>query len=290
VDSLVFLYQLILCLVVSGARIDPELKILLIAYHAFFSLGLFLFLWSVKGLSNPAVNFVRGFYPLVFMVFFYKEIGHLVRGYFDWTLDAWLLGVDDDLGRVGERVWSLQCLYPPARVLNEFFSIAYSFYFFLIPLSALVLYFRAPLSKFRAFLFTLTLTYYLHYLLFILLPAQSPRFFVPGLRESLKGYWVADWLQSIVERNAFPGGSFPSSHIAAAVVCAMALRYMGRGRWPLLFLTLAMFLGTIYGRYHYFVDVLAGLGVGFLCYFLGPRLWKNWPPILRTEGKSRGRR
>jgi membrane-associated phospholipid phosphatase len=156
-----------------------------------------------------------------------------------------------------------------------------------MPLSALVIYFKAPSSKFRSFMFSLSLTYYFCYLLFIFLPAESPRFYVPGLREALKGYWVSDWLQSAVEQNAFPGGSFPSSHIAASIICIMAYPYLGRWKTPVIFLTLALFAGTIYGRYHYFVDVVAGTLVGVSLYFLGPWLEKKWPLIRDREEGAR---
>ncbi len=289
VDSLVLLYQFIISVVVMTVDIPSEEKTNLLGFHGLFALGLLVILWNFRNFSNPVIQFVREFYPLVAMLFFYREIGFLIHGYFDWTLDEWLLGVDGKIGRIGTRIWNFQQFYPPARLLNEFFSIGYSFYFFLMPLSALVLYFRAPLSRFRTFMFSLSFTYYLHYLIFIFLPAESPRFYMPGLRESLKGYWVSDWLQSVVEANAFPGGSFPSSHIAAAVICFMAYSYFGKMRFPVLFLTMAMFLGTIYGRYHYFIDVAAGLGVGLICYFLGPWLERKWPLVFDEEGIARGR-
>src|SRR5277367_5905625 len=142
------------------------------------------FLWNIRNFENPVVRFFKEFYPLMVVLFFYREVGLLVHQYFDWTLDDWLLSVDLEMGRIGTSVWNLQRFYPPAQLLNEFFAIGYSFYFVLMPLSALVLYFRAPLSKFRTFMFSLSFTYYLHYLLFIFLPAESPRFFMPGLRES----------------------------------------------------------------------------------------------------------
>jgi membrane-associated phospholipid phosphatase len=286
VDSLILFYQVIISIVVLTSNLSPDLKSRLCGYHALFFLMLLFLLWSLKGVSNPVVRFVKGFYPLTVMLFFYREIGLLVSGFFDWTLDDWLLSVDDEMGRIGLKIWNFQQFYPPARLLNEFFSIGYSFYFILLPLSALVLYFRAPSSKFRAFMFSLSFTYYLHYLIFIFLPAESPRFFMPGLRESLKGYWVSDWLQAAVEENAFPGGSFPSSHIAASVICFMAYPYLGKWRFLVFFLTLAMLMGTIYGRYHYFVDVVAGLGVGFCCYFFAPWLEKNWPLVFTEKGTT----
>lgn len=284
VDSLVLLYQLALSAVLGMGNLPADLKVRLWGYHALVFLALLVGLWNTRHFSNPLVRFFREFYPLITMLFFYKEIGLLVHSYFDWTLDDWLLGVDNELGKIGFRIWNFQQFYPPSRILNEFFSIGYGFYFILMPLSALVLYFRAPLSKFRVFMFSLCFTYYLHYFIFIFLPAESPRFFMPGLRESLQGYFVSDWLQQAVEKNAFPGGSFPSSHIAAAVICFMAYPYLGKWRFPVFFLTMAMFAGTIYGRYHYFIDVVAGFAVGFCCYFLAPWLERNWPLAVDEEG------
>jgi len=285
VDSLVLFYQVAISIVVATGNLPMDIKTQLVEQHALiFSLILFL-LWAVKDVKNPVVRFVKDFYPLAAMLFFYKEIGILVHQYFDWTLDEGLISVDDELGRIGRRVWNFQQFYPPVRLLNEFFSIGYSFYFLLMPLSALVIYFRAPSSKFRSFMFSLSFTYYFCYLLFIFLPAESPRFYVPGLRDALKGYWVSDWLQSAVEHNAFPGGSFPSSHIAATIICIMAYPYLGRWKNLVLFLTVALFAGTIYGRYHYFVDVVAGSIVGTSVYFLGPWLERNWPLIW---GRERG--
>jgi membrane-associated phospholipid phosphatase len=288
-DSLVLVYQFLVSLIVATVDISPEEKWRLLGYHGFFSLALIVTLWQIRDFTHPFFRIIREFYPLAVMTFFYKEIGYLVHGYFDWTLDEWLLGVDNEVGRIGTSIWNFQQFYPPARLVNEFFSIGYSFYFLLMPLAALVLYFRAPLSRFRTFMFSLSFTYYLHYLIFIFLPAESPRFFMPGLRESLKGYWVSDWLQAAVEGNAFPGGSFPSSHIASSVICFMAYPYLGKWRFPVFFLTLTMFAGTIYGRYHYFIDVVAGLGVGLGCYFLAPWIEKRWPLVLDEEGIVRGR-
>jgi membrane-associated phospholipid phosphatase len=288
-DSLVLLYQVVMALVITFGNLPEDQKLRLCAYHgAFFAVLLFV-LWGIRNAGYRVVRFFREFYPLMLVLFFYREVGLLVHSYFDWSLDDWLLGVDLELGRIGMSVWNMQHFYPPVRLLNEFFAIGYGFYFVLLPLSALVLYFRAPLARFRTFMFSVSFTYYLHYVLFIFLPAHSPRFYVPGLEGSLKGYWISDWVQKAVAKNAFAGGSFPSSHIAASIICFMAYRYLGKMRVPVLFLTLLLFAGTIYGRYHYFVDVLAGFAVGFACYFLAPWLEKKWPLVFREGVMSRER-
>ncbi|HVM33388.1 MAG TPA: phosphatase PAP2 family protein [bacterium] len=288
-DSLVLCYQVVLSGVILFSKLGEDDKFRLVAEHLCFLAGLLALLWALEPLAHPIFRFFREMYPLILMLFFYKEIGLLIHGYFDWSLDDWLLSKDYQLGHVALSVWHLQQFHPPSRLLNEIFSLGYGFYLVLIPLAALTLYWRAPLNVFRTFLFSLCFTYYLCYLLFIFLPAESPRFYIPGLRESLEGYWISEWVHWAVEGNAFPGGSFPSSHIAAAVICMRSFPYLGRWRYLAVFFTLLLFLGTIYGRYHYSVDVMAGLVVGLVCYVLAPWLQKHWPLVLNWEQEPYGR-
>ena len=260
VDSLILVYQIVLSILIAGGNLSTELKSRLISYHVLFSLFLIGALWALRNTQEPVTQFLRHVYPLVLIIYFYREMGNLIHLYFDWTLDERLVKWDYQLGRIGPSIWNFQQFYSPYRLMNEIFSMGYSFYFILLPLSSIVIYLKAPRSVFRAFMFTLCFTYFLHYFLFILLPAESPRFYMPGLRESLKGYWISDWLQMTMENNAFPGGSFPSSHIAASIICCMAFPYLKKWRFFVFLMILSLFFGTIYGRYHYFVDVLAGLG------------------------------
>jgi membrane-associated phospholipid phosphatase len=289
VDSLVLCYQVVISGVVVFSKIDLEDKTRLLAGHFLFFIGLLIVLRIIQSVEDPVVQFLREMYPLILMLFFYKEIGLLIHGYFDWSLDDWLLNKDYQLGHIALSLWHLQQFHPPARFLNELFSLGYGFYLVLIPLAALTLYFKAGLSDFRTFLFSISLTYYLCYLLFIFLPAESPRFYIPDLRQSLQGYYVSDWVHRVVEGNAFPGGSFPSSHIAASIICLRCFPYLGRWRYLTGFFTLLLFLGTIYGRYHYFIDVTAGLVVGLVCYVVAPWLEKHWPLVLNWEQQSYGR-
>jgi len=289
-DSLVLLYNLLMGALVLLGGLELEVKRRLLTFHGLYAASLLVFLWHAREWESPFLKVLREAYPLLTVLFFYKGVGPLIHAYVPGSLDARLLVWDEKLGGLSMAVWNLQRFHPPSPALTEFFNLGYAFYFFLLPLAAAAFYFKAPLARFRAFLFTLTLTFFLHYLFFIILPAESPRFFVPGLREPLEGLWISEGLKGAVEANAYPGGSFPSSHVAAAVVCLTALPLLGRWRVPVLALAFLMLLGTLYGRYHYFVDVLAGLAVGLTCSFLGPWLERKWPLVFDEEGVVRGRR
>src|SRR5207245_8291738 len=72
--------------------------------------------------------------------------------------------------------------------------------------------------------------------------------------------------------EAIQRAAFPSGHTAIAiVVLAMAARYQRRLLYPLLGMTVSLVVSTVYLRYHYVIDVIAGLLLAGLC--LGVTFW-----------------
>jgi membrane-associated phospholipid phosphatase len=63
----------------------------------------------------------------------------------------------------------------------------------------------------------------------------------------------------IYEHFETPGAAFPSSHVAVAL-CTLyfSFRYLRAIRWVHLVMALLLCASTVYGRYHYVVDVVAG--------------------------------
>ena len=56
------------------------------------------------------------------------------------------------------------------------------------------------------------------------------------------------------------GAAFPSSHVAVAICTVyFSFRYLRRIRHVHLLLALLLGVATVYGRYHYVVDVAAGI-------------------------------
>lgn len=281
-DRLVIAYQMLVCTIVAFGNV-PGPKWAYWAAHTVFTGFLLLLFEADRRFPHPLLAFVRFNYPLIFITFFYMEAGRLVHAFFSWTLDPFLWAIDLRLFGGGPAIWAFQQAHLPPRVLTEFFHLGYSFFYFLMPIAALALWFRAPRARHASFMFSLTFTYFLHYLLFILLPAHSPRLYEPALAEPLPGLAWSRVLKGTLEEVAYPGGSFPSSHVAASVICFMAWPYLGRWRYAVLFMTLVMFAGTVYGRYHYVIDILVGLAAGLALYRLAPWIEANWPGRPRVQ-------
>ena len=71
-----------------------------------------------------------------------------------------------------------------------------------------------------------------------------------------------------------PGASFPSSHVVIAIgTVFFSFRYLRAIRWLHLAVVILLCLATVYCRYHYAVDVVAGGLAAAVLIPLGNRLY-----------------
>src|SRR4029077_18152572 len=75
----------------------------------------------------------------------------------------------------------------------------------------------------------------------------------------------------LIERLArVHGAAFPSAHVAGSMVALLApYRYRRWLFWVCLPFFACMCVATVYGRYHYVADVLAGIAVGAIGFAVG---------------------
>jgi membrane-associated phospholipid phosphatase len=105
------------------------------------------------------------------------------------------------------------------------------------------------------------------YVLFPLFPLTPPRELFhdlpgPGGASGLRG--LNHWL---LNRYAVGASLFPSGHVASATAAALVIRrYSSRAGLVFLLVAASIAMATIYGRYHYAADALAGAVVGVLAY------------------------
>ncbi len=111
-------------------------------------------------------------------------------------------------------------------------------------------------------MFTLCNSFYVYYLIYLALPVVGATSLVPA--ESPAGGPFAHLMRVIYDNFEPPGASFPSSHVGIAVlVLIFAFRHVS-WRVSLIYavVCVSLTLSTVYCRYHYAIDVIAGLVSG----------------------------
>jgi membrane-associated phospholipid phosphatase len=248
--------------------------------------------------NSPILGYIHDWYvpPIVFMSF--KELYfmikpiHMGKDYDDWLIaaDRWLFGVNP-------TEWIAQFANP---VLTEVLQIAYTSFYFLFLIVGYDLYRRGNLDVFRYFMFTCVFGFFLSYLGYFALPAVGPRFTLhdfSALNLELPGLLLTPYLRWFVNTGeSVPMGVpnavalagtqrdvFPSGHtMMTLVLIYLSARYKVRSRWMLYVTGALLILATVYQRYHYVVDLIAGVLWMAICVLTSPHLYHFIKTRLRT--------
>jgi membrane-associated phospholipid phosphatase len=236
-----------------------------------------LIVWRSRHPESGIATFLCHFYPVLLYAGFYTETGHLnqmfVKGYLDPVVIGW------DQAAFGCQPSLVFMEKFPSLFISETFYAAYFSYYLMIGGVGLALYLQSR-RQFFHYVSVTSFVFYVCYLLYIFLPVIGPPVFfvkVPGyeLPPDLQRlaatatypasvqqglfYRLMEWLYSVFEA---PGAAIPSSHVAVALCTVFfSFRYIRGIRWLHLGVVVLLCLATVYCRYHYVSDVLAGLAI-----------------------------
>jgi membrane-associated phospholipid phosphatase len=219
-----------------------------------------------------ALRIAADFYPAAFIAFVYESLGSLIAASRGRPRDDLLIALDRAiLG--GDLSVLLQPLVTPFLV--TFMYVAYSTYYFLPLILGGFLWSRDVVAA-RRYIFTLTVCFYVSYAGYFTIPAYGPRTALADRnRVALETSPVARAISNTInELERTKLDAFPSGHtmIATAVLIA-AWRRFRKLFWFLLPAAVLLILSTMYCRYHYLVDVIAGVVLAFATVPLGDRLY-----------------
>ncbi len=201
----------------------------------------------------PAMRFLGHTSPLFVFYLFYRECGLILSLPGVHWRDASLGGAELVLQRVFPNV--------PAGA-GELLAAAYMSYTpFLIAAAILVGRGDPGAHGLETLVRRVCFAWAVCFAAFVLFPVLGPRFFDATGQAALFGTGPFSALALFNQRyGMLHGGAFPSAHIAASVIALAALR--PRQRLMFLPLVLSIFGSVIALRYHYRVDVAAGMLVG----------------------------
>lgn len=210
--------------------------------------------------DNRAWRLVRNWLPLPYVLFGYRMVHFLVNcernpGFLP-DRDGLLIAIDRFLFGVDPTVWLERITTP---WLTELMQLVYATNYFLPLVLLLVLYLQRRRLPFQESVYFLTLGYFLSFLGYFLVPAIGPRFTITHSCH-LQGLFLREKICGILYfMEGCPRDCFPSGHTEIPLITLwLAYRYK-RGLFrAYLPIVIILICSTVYLRFHYVVDVIAG--------------------------------
>ena len=210
--------------------------------------------------ARPQAGILRvmgDWHPLMLFPFLYKEVELLAAGIGDWRLTAVIPGWEAALfAGQPSRYLSERLAFVP---LSEYLHFCYLAHVVTIPALAAYWYLSGRRTAFGELVLLLAAVMLGSYLFFILLPVDSPYYLSQRLGPPLSGHFFFDLVHQMSARGGARGGAFPSAHASGAlVVTLVAWRHQRRLACGLVPITAGVIIATVYGRFHYALDAIAG--------------------------------
>jgi membrane-associated phospholipid phosphatase len=289
---------------VQGGRLAPVLTAtkefwpvdkVILAYFAFTTVLILgwwsaipdapqLMFWHILGVAVLLVEvkkpnrfswFFRNWYALLYVASCYKEMALLIPAVRHTDSDPWLASLDFRFWQANPTVW-LERIHTPA--LTEFLQVIYTAFIPAVLLIPFLLWKKNRIAEFQYCAFLIALGFLASYIGYLAVPARGPRFLLKDLQHiPLHGLWFFNGMQSTLDRlESAHYDCFPSGHTELTILAWWLSRLVSKRLFRIyLAYTPLIIFATVYLRYHYTVDLLAGIVLAATLIFLSPRLYRK---------------
>ncbi len=232
------------------------------------------------------------FAPLVYVIYvgIHWVVGPIHRG---WLADDALIAIDRAVFGGNPIDWFAAIASP---WLTEITQVAYTMFYPLVVAVGAELYLRRAEADFQRFNFACACVFLGTYIGYLLVPAVGPRFTLydfASIERDLPGLLLTTPLRDFVNVGGLvPVGAsrsaaltlahrdvFPSGHTMMTLVSVWWSWRMRLGvRWGVTVVGALLVFATMYLRYHYVVDVMAGAALAAGAVLVMPAAWR-WTVI-----------
>lgn len=228
--------------------------------HIVWGIAILVLIQKTGQKPNSPWLLARNWYHVLNIPIAFRELHYLVHPIHPRDLDPLWIKADFILfGGVNPTVWMERWMHP---WLTEYLQIIYSSFYFLPLILGVLLWRHRDYQAFRNVMTGIVTAFYLSYLGYFAFPTLGPRFELAHLQQQgLQGIWLVPWLRSFLDRfELIQRDAFPSGHTAVSLlVLYYVQRYRPRLFIPCLVVVSSLVFSTVYLRYHYVVDVFAGV-------------------------------
>ncbi len=226
-------------------------------YFTWHIVGIALLVLEVK-LPNPTSWIFRSWYPVFYVGTCYREMALFIPALQRADADQWLADLDYRIWNANPTVWLERVSSP---VLTEFLQAVYTLFVPSVLFVAFVLWRKRRFAEFQYYSFLIALGFLVSYIGYLIVPARGPRFLLKHLQHiPLQGLWLFQGMQATLDRlESAHYDCFPSGHTELTILAWWGSRMASKRLFKVYFAyTPLIIFATVYLRYHYTVDVLAG--------------------------------
>ena len=233
---------------------------------------------KMGGFIKMILDFLRETLPFAFCISIYTNMHDMVHLVNPNDVDNKLIVLDDYILGFQPAIYLEKFISPG---LTDFMYFSYSSFLFYILLFTMYLYVRKNYHAFRETLVSVILTFYIGYIGYVVFPAVGPKFTMAHLFEtSLSGSYITDRLSFLMDYEISEytrRDCFPSLH-NGVIFLILLFAFKHQKTYALIFLpfAIALFISTLYLRYHYFIDMIAGFILATAMFYLGPIINNYW--------------
>jgi membrane-associated phospholipid phosphatase len=224
------------------------------------------------------LNFLRETLPFAFCISIYTNMHDMVHLVNPNDVDALLIAWDEFILGTQPALYLEPFISPN---LTDFMYFSYGMFLIYVLLFPFILYAKGDMIAFRETTVSIILTFYIGYIGYLIFPAVGPKFTLAHLFEtSLTGSFITDQISFLMDYqiSAFTRRDcFPSLHNGIIfLILLFAFKHNRFFGWVFLPFALSLFASTLYLRYHYFIDMIAGYALATAMFFVGPKLHRWW--------------
>tara|TARA_B100000925_G_scaffold78414_1_gene55418 strand:+ start:431 stop:1375 length:945 start_codon:yes stop_codon:yes gene_type:complete len=233
---------------------------------------------KMGGFIKMILDFLRETLPFAFCISIYTNMHDMVHLVNPNDVDNKLIVLDDYILGFQPAIYLEKFISPG---LTDFMYFSYSSFLFYILLFTMYLYVRKNYHAFRETLVSVILTFYIGYVGYVIFPAVGPKFTMAHLFEtSLSGSYITDRLSFLMDYEISEytrRDCFPSLHNGVIfLILLFAFKHQKTYAFIFLPFAIALFISTLYLRYHYFIDMIAGFILATAMFYLGPIINNYW--------------
>ena len=267
-DIVTLMYQIIIANLIVIFRTSINNYSCFLLSTTAIIISIFLISTINHGTSNKFLRFIRHWYCVIIIPISYSIVGNIINGINPNIMDNLLINIDFFMFKVHPTVFLEKIIFP---ALTDYLQIIYSLYYFYPIVLGIAFYTKKKEMEFHKTIFGVVLCFYLSYIGYIIAPAIGPRFTLANLHNvPINTTPVTNFIQNLL--NILEGkhyDCFPSGHTAVSlVVLYYAFKYEKKIFYIFLPLIISLIFSTVYLRYHYVIDIFAGLVLTFLTLFI----------------------